>query len=218
MKKILFALIATTTIFTSCKKDGGGGSTTSDSYLPNTTATNWTFKKTSGTTVSNVTYTVTTNAITNNGITYVQASGSDGSNQYYAQIGTDYHNLLQASGQNIDLVILKADKNLNDTWTSSTTIPVTGVPGVTTATVNITYKMLLKGGTRTVLTNNFTDVIRVQATLSATAGLPIPLSLGTIDYYLAKGVGIIENVANLNNTQLGLNNNDKYEIQSWEIK
>lgn len=218
MKKTLFALLASVAIFSSCKKSSSGGTST-DTYLPNNVGTNWKYKVTTGGTSSDVTYTVSSNTLVQDGITYKIITGSNGNEQYYAKSGSDYHSLIKVSGQNVHLIILKDDKNVNDTWTTAQTLTGLSIPGVpiTSATVNITYTMKEKGSTKVVEGVTYNNVIKVEAALSTSAG-GFPLSLGTIEYYFSKNIGIIENTVNINNSTIGVNINDKYELKTYEIK
>jgi hypothetical protein len=218
MKKTLFALLASVAIFSSCKKSSSG-STSTDTYLPNNVGTNWKYKVTTGGASTDVTYTVSSNTLAVDGITYKIITGSNGNEQYYAKSGSDYHSLIKVSGQNVHLIILKDDKNVNDTWTTTQTLTGLSIPGVpvTSATVNITYTMKEKGSTKVVEGVTYNNVIKVEAALSASAA-GFPLSLGTIEYYFSKNIGIIENTANINNSTIGVNINDKYELKTYEIK
>ncbi|HNJ58261.1 MAG TPA: hypothetical protein PLH33_04425, partial [Chitinophagaceae bacterium] len=137
----------------------------------------------------------------------------------YAKVGSDYHSLIKVSGQNVHLIILKDDKNVNDTWTTTQTLTGLSIPGVpvSSATVNITYTLKEKGTTRVVEGVTYNNVIKVEAALSASAA-GFPLSLGTIEYYFSKNIGIIENTANINNSTIGVSINDKYELKTYEIK
>ncbi|HNJ59160.1 MAG TPA: hypothetical protein PLH33_09000, partial [Chitinophagaceae bacterium] len=85
MKKTLIAFIAFIAILSlnSCKKSSSG-STSTDTYLPNNVGTNWKYKVTTGGASSDVTYTVSTNTLVVDGITYKIITGSNGNEQYYA--------------------------------------------------------------------------------------------------------------------------------------
>lgn len=218
MKK-LFSLLAIISIMSSCKKstdDGGTGET----YLPNTVGTNWTYKVTTGgTAVSTVKYTVSNRDTVALSRTYNIITGSNGTNQYYNKTGNDYFTFRSFNGQGLELNFLKQDKNVNESWSSSQTLTgLSGLPGgITSANINIVYTIKEKGSTKTVSGNNYSNVIKVEATINAAAAF-LTLPLGTAEFYFAKGIGIIESKINLSNTTLGFNIDEKYELQSYEIK
>ena len=59
MKKIKYLLIAVASIISSCKKNDSGSGTTTDTYLPSTVGSNWTYKMvTAGGTPTTGTFTV----------------------------------------------------------------------------------------------------------------------------------------------------------------
>jgi hypothetical protein len=220
MKKLLYFLLATI-VFFSCKKSDNSAST--DTYLPSTVGTNWTYKITTGSgtaaTSTTVKYTVSNTDTTALGKTYRVINGNNGTNQYYNKTNSDYFTFRSLAGQGVELNFLKDNVAVNQGWNTSQTLNgLTGLPGgITSATMNIAYIVKEKGTTKTVSGRTYSDVIKVEATLSATA-LILNLPLGTAEFYFAKNVGIIENKVQVSNTTLGFNIDEKYELQSYEIK
>lgn len=225
MKKILSLLTLATIIFSSCSKSSGGGNTTTDTYLPSTVGTSWTYNySNAGAPASSVTYTMGSLSATVNGRAYKIAEASTGAanNRKFAQEGNSYWTTMAVtSASELELNILQSDKNLNDTWTNSQAISgLTGIPGgISSATINITYKITQKGGSYTVSGVSYNDVIKVEATsIQATlSGIPLP-NLGTASFYFAKNIGLIKMVTTISNSTIGLDINDTYELQSYTIK
>jgi hypothetical protein len=91
--------------------------------------------------------------------------------------------------------ILKASKPAGATWTD--TIYKLTIPFVANIFAGVDYTLLEKGVQRQLFGKTYTDVFHVQGkvriTISATGITipPIPLDVAT-DYYLSKGVGLIE--------------------------
>jgi len=144
MKKILSLLTLATIIFSSCSKSSGGGNTTTDTYLPSTVGTSWTYNySNAGAPATSVTYTMGSLSATVNGRAYKIAEASTGvaNNRKFAQEGNSYWTTMSVtSASELELNVLQSDKNLNDTWTTSQVISgLTGIPipGVTSATINI---------------------------------------------------------------------------------
>jgi len=219
MKKILYLFSASLLILGGCKKDDATTSTT-ENYLPNSVGSNWTYKiTTAGSAQSTVKYTVSNRDTSAGGKTYTVITGNNGTNQYYTKIGSDYFNFRTLSGQGLELLFLKDNVAVNGTWNTSQTINgLTGLPGgLTSANVLINYVIKEKGTTRTVSGTTYNNIIKVEATLSAGVSL-LTLPLGTAEFYFSKGVGIVESKVLISNTTLGFNIDEKYELQSYEIK
>ncbi|MCZ2223174.1 MAG: hypothetical protein LC122_06035 [Chitinophagales bacterium] len=226
MKKALILLSATAIVFSSCKKDGG--SSTPETYLPTTVGTNWKYKvQNGGTAGPDVTYTMSSLTNNINGNSYNVATAAPNppyGNRNFRQDGNDYWTTISVSPTTyLELKILKADANVNDTWTTTQTL--TGltlpIPGVTTATVTVNYKMTQKGGTYTYSGVTYNDVIKVDITsISAAVAVPgvPPLSIGTANFIFAKNIGLLKLASNLSNATLSLNQNDSYDLIAYEIK
>lgn len=225
MKKILILLSATAIVFSSCKKDGG--SSTPETYLPTTVGTNWKYKVTNaGTPAADVTYTMSSLTNSINGNSYNVATAAPNppyGNRNFRQDGNDYWTTISVSPTTfLELKFLKADANVNDTWTTTQTVTgLTGLPGgITSATVTVNYKMTQKGGTYTYSGVTYNDVIKVDITsISATLpGIPTAFPIGTANFIFAKNIGLLKLASNLSNATLGLNQNDSYDLFAYEIK
>lgn len=102
--------------------------------------------------------------------------------------------------------ILKANANVGDTWTD--TVYSVSLPAVASALVAMDYTLQEKGISYTVLGNNYSNVMHVKAVMRLNVSSliqlpPVPQVNVTTDYYLSKGVGLIEmKVTNNGNTQL----------------
>ncbi|MBX2930724.1 MAG: hypothetical protein KF781_02115 [Chitinophagaceae bacterium] len=227
MKKIFFLLAATTFFLSGCKKNGGGGgNTTPDTYLPSNDGTKWVYKVTEGGVASpDVTYTMGSLAATVNGRTYKVATASPNppySNRNFAQETNNYWTTVNIMGNDLELNILQADKDVNGTWTSSQTLTgLSGLPGgITSATIDISYKITQKGGSLAVNGVTYNDVIKVDITsITATpVGIPFPLNIGTANFTFAKNIGLIQMASNISNSTIGISQNDNYELDSYDIK
>jgi hypothetical protein len=225
MRKILYLLSASILVFSSCKKnDDTSTSSTTDTYLPNTVGSNWTYQvTTAGTTTTAVTYTVSNRDTTANSRTYNVITGSNGTNQYYSKNGSDYYNFRAVGTLGIELLFLKDNVALNGTWTTSQNLTgLTGLP-ISAAVINNTYTVQEKGTTRTVNGVLYSNIIKVRADINATATVPgvpvgIPLSLGYAEFYFSKNIGIVESNIQIANATAGININELYKIQSYVIK
>ncbi len=219
MKKILYSFIAFLLMLGGCKKNDSGGSST-ENYFPSTAGSNWTYKITTGGTASTtVKYTVSNRDTTAATRSYKVIEGNNGTNQYYNKTNSDYYNFRTLNGQGLELLFLKDDKEVNGTWNTSQILTgLTGLPGgITSATVNIVYTVKEKGSTKVVSGTTYSNVIKVEATLSAAASI-LTLPLGTAEFYFAKNIGIVESKILLSNSTLGFSLDEKYELQSYEIK
>lgn len=219
MKKIIYLLGLSVFIFSSCKKSSD--TAVVENYLPTSVGSNWTYKvTTAGTAVSTVKYTVSNRDTVANARTYAVLTGSNGSSLYNAKIGSDYYTFRAVAGQGLELLYLKDDKDINGTWNTSQTLTgLTGLPGgITSANLNIAYVIKEKGTTRTVSGTSYTNVVKVEATLNAAVAI-LTLPLGTAEFYFSKNIGLIESKILLNNATLSnFNLDEKYELQSYEIK
>lgn len=218
MKKLLFIALASVFVFAKCNKDETPTNTT-DTYLPNTVGSNWTYARTT-TTTTNITYTVASKDTNMLSKTYKVLTGSDNSKQYYAQVNSDYYTTQTISGNTVELNFLKDNKNVNDTWSTSQTLNnLTGLPGgITSVTLNVNYTMQEKGSTRTVSGKSYSDVIKVKADLGVSLPLLGSLSFGYTEFYFAKNIGIIETNIQITNSTAGVNIVQKDLLQSYVIK
>jgi hypothetical protein len=222
MRKIIFVLAASLFVFGKCNKDDGNTTVTTDTYLPSTVGTNWTYRVVTPTATSTVTYTVTNRDTTFSGISskFQVISGSNSSFQYYRKSSSDYFTVRAVASGVLELNFLKDDKNVNDTWSTSQLLSgLSGLPGgITSVTMNTTYTIKAKGTTRVVNGNTYNNVIQVRADLAAAVPLFGSLPFGGADFYFAKNIGIIESNVQIANATAGININEQQTLQSYVIK
>ena len=155
-------------------------------YQPKVSGSKWVYRRTIGG-VQNTTYTfirLSTDTVLY-GSTFQTFSSDDNAtnqaNQYIRQEGDKYYNILTASTNKPQLLILDADRNVNESWLG-------GVNGSDTYTYTMKDKIpiyVLDGFT-------FKNVLVVH--LERTG--PNPLSGDT---YYAQGVGQVQSVGTVNN-------------------
>ena len=225
MNKFHFwAILMLPVLAISCKKD----SSTSPSavkFMSLTTGSTWNFKLTNNpsstsTPVTNYTLTATSRDSVANAKTYKIFTNSSGANEYYNITGSDYYTYRKLpaalGGASIEVLYLKDNAALNDTWSQTTPITVSGF----TLNLTLTNKIAQKGITRTVNGIAYTDVIDVETALSV-SGIPLPYTLTSdIHYYYAPKFGQIENKTKIDLTVTGLapiNFDQKTELQSATI-
>lgn len=220
MKKLLFIALASVFVFAKCNKDEAPANNTTDTYLPSTVGSSWTYNRTAATS-STITYTVASNDTNMLSKTYKILNGSDNSKQYYAKVSNDYYTTQNINGTTVELNFLKDNKNLNETWTSSQTMKNVVVPGFGTLdlTLNITDTIKEKGSTRTVGSKTYSDVIKVKSGLSIAPPIGGSFPLGYAEFYFAKNIGIIETNIQIANATLGIATiSQQDKLQSYIIK
>lgn len=198
--------------FTQCKKDTSTTTTAAANFNPLTTASNWTYRYTEGTSAANTfKLTVTNRDTLINGKTYKVLSNSDGTTSYMAKVGSDYYRFASFPGIGINSfeeLYLKDNKAVNDTWTNTATFKYAGAD----ITANLTYTIKGKGESRTVNGSAFNNVTRVRLDIAVFGGV-----IGGGDFYYQDGVGLIEDDI-LVTPPFGSAYSSKEEIISYEIK
>lgn len=196
MKKIIIAILLGSFSLISCQKETSVPTVTASSYMSMTANNSWNYETTDNILKDSTEYTLTStnrdSAI--NGKSYHIFTKTAGANQYYNLSGNDYYtfqNLPVTTGINsIESIYLKDNVALNGTWSQSYTINASGVP----LTINLLNTIAQKNTSLTVNGINYTDVIQVTTSLSASfLGVPLPSSAITTDIqtYFAKKVGMI---------------------------
>lgn len=170
---------------------GGTNSTNSTSYQPVTANSTWVYQLTDYTGgLSNVTITMTGNQTTINGKVYNDYNYITDFNTergYYYYSNNLYINRQTTSLGDDDIPYLKDNVAVGGTWTGSSISP----PG-TGATATYTGTLKETGISKTVNGITFNNVYHTQIVLQYTiSGTTLPTQ-DTTDYYIAKGVGIIE--------------------------
>jgi hypothetical protein len=96
---------------------------------------------------------------------------------------------------------LKDNVNAGATWTQNLSVTVPGSP--IPIPITVTYTIAEKGISRTVGSNNYTNVIHVTTSISS-ALIPSASLTTTIDGYYAEKYGLIENSTVIHLDYLGI--------------
>lgn len=226
MKKASFwAIILLSSVVISCKKSNPTPTPPAAvKFMSLTAGSTWNYKLTNNLTVpavvTNYTLTASSQDSVANSKTYKVFTSPGRPNEYYNITGSDYYTYrtLPASlgGSSVEVLYLKDNLAVGDTWSQTAPISVSGF----TLNLTLNNKIAQKGISKTVNGIVYTDVTDVETTLSVT-GIPFAYTLTTdIHYYYAPKVGQIENKTKIDLTITGFppNNFDqKTELQSSNI-
>ena len=221
MKKLFPIILTLAIIICGCGlKDVVGpisGTSSSDSYQPVSTGSTWTYNNqvlgiadyTSTIKMTGATTTINGNKYYAYNMTSAQLGAATG---YYAQGGNMYRSRgtsLQA-GVTVDMLYLDNNKAVGTTWTDkiNDSGTVNGVPG------RFVGKILEKNISKTIGGHTFNNVIHVTLDLqydyAQGGGFETVM---TYDYYVAKGVGLIEMDASLLGNVFSRENIVTYDIK-----
>jgi hypothetical protein len=162
-------------------------------YTPNTANSTWNYNYVSyapNTTTGSYVVKATNKDTTINGKTYRVFTNSDGPNDYYAQVGTDYYQFTRIAAlgtQAVELLFLK-DVAVGTTWSETQTVTFSGFPAPITVPVN--YQVIKKDYDTTISGKTYKGVTHIKTTLGnlSVSGFPItPVS--DISNLYARGVG-----------------------------
>jgi hypothetical protein len=219
MKRILFLICVAAFFATGCissKNDPkpGDGASTSDSYFPVTSGSTWTYKEEIAGATSSTVIKMTGNTKTFNGKSYYEATSSStvkGNQLGYFYTANHDFAILQAIpgyGINIEIHLGNDTKVAGYNWTTSPTANglVNGFPAQMINTIKE------KGITWVVNGKTFTNVMHTQADLQYDLGSGF-MSYSVYDFYLAKGVGMIESDTGISGAIY-----DKETILSYNVK
>ena len=232
-KSIFFLLLLfiTGTIACKTKKDATPTPASSSDYMPMTTGSEWNYAVTTNGTPSTYKLTATAkDTLFTSGRTYKVFTNSSGPNEYYFRNGSEYFRYTTLPGltdQSFELKYLVDNLSVGATWveTKSANVDLSALSipgiGIVPVTVQITFKIEEKGISHTVDSKTYSDVIRVSDKLKITA--PDPLgeinpSPNEINYYFAKGVGMVHNTIVFGVTLAGINVNSETKLTSYTIK
>lgn len=200
MKKTALSVIAAFILLAvGCKLDepdfskvGPGNGPSADSYQPFTTGSYWKYNQVSngiGLGVEKHTLTGATQTINNKKyyVLNVETTLPQSGTVYFSYDNGDYRTRQTAAGVTVEHLYLKDSYAVNQTWSSNFTDngSINGVPAKATG------KIIEKGITKVVSGKTFTDVIHTQMDLQYDYGAGFT-HVQTVDFYVAKGVGIIE--------------------------
>ena len=176
------------------KKNNPGPSASSNSYLPVSSGSTWTYNDVVGGNASQLTITMTGATSTIAGKTYyagTSASSTRGTSTgyfYAANHSYSFRATSATAGITIELQMGNDEQNVGYTWTTTPTDNGT-INGVSAKTVNTIKE---KNITKVVNGKTFNNVIHTQVDLQYDLGTGFQ-SVAVYDIYLAKGVGMIEN-------------------------
>lgn len=204
IKTLLFPALMLFVI--SCKKNPATNpKQQQNTYLTTTAGSTWNYHQidSSGSNPVNSDYTITSTSKDSliNGKTYHVYNISSGNNQYLNITGNDYYqfdSLPAGLGTTVfERLYLKDNVNVGSGWTQSLTVTVPGIPFP--VPITLTYNILEKGISRTVNSQNYSDVIHVSTTISSSL-IPSANLTTSINSYYARKYGLIENstIINLN--------------------
>lgn len=227
MKKNILTLIAIATVmFSACKKDhndnpGGGTPGTSESYQPVTKGSKWSYRNESTvipglhTTSAAVEVDTLENIMTDvtkvvNGKTYHKMSsttGGESEDNYFAVSNHIYYNLNtdELVDGEVELPYLNDQAAVNTVWTTAIEVPNAPKAQVKSTVVE-------KGITKSILGKNYSNVIHTMVELQIFEDANY-VTFATVDYYVARGVGVIGIYTSFDGHVVG-----KSELISYSIK
>lgn len=189
--RILSILAILTTAFLSCKKGNNEpAETLNNTYQPVTKGSYWKYNEVSpyGTKVSTTTMTgekvVINNRIYDEYTTVIDGLNTTGIGYFYVKDGI----IMATASSSSEALFLKENAAVGETWIFMG--PMNDeVPGnITSETYSIIAKVIEKGIAHTVAGKTFKNVIHIKHIQQFTSGATVDLN----DYYIAKGVGMIE--------------------------
>ena len=211
MKKALLLLLIIPGLFiTGCKLDapdfsktgkgtdagtgtntGTGTTNNSDSYQPVTKNTYWKYSGVvAGNTVTQ-TQTVTGDTATFNNKTYyavkVESTATGNDISYYYHGNNDYTMRSTSAGFTVEYLYLKDNYEIGKTWTA----PMTDDSTLNSVPAQIIGKIVEQGLAKTISGKKFINVVHTQLLVQYDLGNGFE-TVQTLDYYIAKGIGIVE--------------------------
>lgn len=195
MKKLIPITITAAALFLSAcgLKDvvgpNAGGTTNSDSYQPVTKGSTWTYSVSAigNTTPNSITLTMTGDVKTFNNVNFYKAAAtsSDGTSEgYFGQKGSLY--LTHDASDGTEEPYLDDSKAVGSSYTVDQPDPYN--PG---ATIRSIGTILEKGITKTINSKTFKNVIHTRVETNYTDGTNT-LSTDVTEYYIARGVGMVQ--------------------------
>ena len=189
MRYVLLSMLVLASFF-SCKKSkietvNTNNSKDSLTYQPRVPGSKWTYEMTIAV-VNKTTYNTTrlTYDTVINGKTYQAFNSEAEGNQFIRQDGDKYYSVLTSSTTKMELLILDASKNVNETW-------IGGVNGDD----QYSYTMKEKFPVFTLDGFTFKNVLKVYQERKNTTTNNVTL---TSDNYYAQGVGMVQSEGTLN--------------------
>lgn len=216
-------LAASLLMIYSCSKDSssnnnGGGNSTADSYHPLTANSFWTYKDSTDGSVRTLTATNKTQNIGGQTYTVLVDTSSSGIDTVLASNqGHDYYYYLNSSGASTNGVPISATLHyLNDTASVGSSWQYNaGTVGGLPATVKTT--VVEKNVSVSVNSKTYNNVYHTRMDVSVNA-FGTQASVGSYDFFIAKGVGIVRIRAVLGGGLLGSAVNTDTELTDYSIK
>ena len=214
-KPILILITIAAVVAAGCKKSNNDPSPdASDTYLPVTSGTTWTYDDVIGTSHGTDIITLTGATSTINGKKYYALTGDKNGTKttgyFYA---ADHSYALRGSnasvGITLEIQLGNDSQPAGYTWTTHPTDDGL-VEGIPAQTIN---KIIAKGISKTVNGKSYDNVIHTQVTLQYNIGGY--QTAAVYDIYMAKGIGMIEEDTDM--TMVGLAY-EKQTLKSYTIK
>lgn len=222
MKKTIYTLLAISALFlASCKKDNDGnkpGGNGKDTYQPFTAGSEWKYRTEvdlgeGGPLVDTSVNTMTTQTKTiNNKKFYVAKTvgGEENAETYLGLNNNIYSTIIhdEVADEDLEFAYLNASKAVNESW--ETLFTIEDEDGDIQARLKTTIKE--KGISKTILGKSYNNVIHTVVE----TGFKVNnnwVTVSQMDFYIAKGVGMIATYGTVQNKQVA-----KTELMSYNIK
>jgi hypothetical protein len=200
LSKISLLLLLSTAF--SCKKNNDN--TPPDIFMSFAPGLSWQYRVTDNTpggTTTNYTLTSTSRDTLVGSRSYHVFTNSNGNtSEYYNNSGSEYYTYrglggAVTGGTQLELLYLKSDAPVGTTWSQSFNLTVPNVPLPIPITVN--YTIAEKGGSRVVNNVTYSNVTRVNSSISSSL-IPATGLTSDIQNYLAPKYGSIESINKIN--------------------
>jgi hypothetical protein len=212
MRKILVIIIGGAILAAGCSKSKNTPNPSSDSYLPVTSGSTWTYNDVVGGNTSQLTLTMTGGTTIFNSKTYYvgtsNSSAKGASTGYFYATNHAYAMRAAAAGITLELQMGNDAQNVGYTWTTTPSDNGT-INGVSAKTVNTIKE---KNITKVVNGKTFANVIHTQVDLQYDLGTGFQ-SVAVYDFYLAKGVGMIETDTSVSGTAYEVETITDYSVK-----
>ena len=211
--KFSSAVIALSLLFTvfSCKKNDSGNAP--DVFMTFAPGTQWQYQITNnGTPPSSTNYTLTSTSrdtMVGSRSYHVFTNSNGNSSEYYSNTGSEYYTYrglgAAITGNSaLELLYLKSDAAVGATWSQSFNLTVPNVPLPVPIVIN--YSIAEKGANRVVNGKTYTNVTRVNSSISSPQ-IPATGLTSDIQNYIAPKYGNIESITKINLNLPGLTQN-----------
>lgn len=214
-KKTLMLIIGGAILAAGCSKSKNNPSPSSDSYLPVTSGSSWSYNDVVNGTTSQVTLSMSGATTVFNNKTYYNGnsnSTSKGASTGYFYAANHAYALRAAAGSvaglTLELQMGNDAQAAGYTWTTtpSDNGSINGVPAQTVNTIKE------RNVTKVVNGKTFTNVIHTQVDLQYDLGTGFQ-SVAIYDFYLAKGVGMIETDTSISGSPYELETITNYNVK-----